>query len=125
MSQDMPDGRTQVLWVRPSLGLAGGAGWSSGALVAPGWVEDEFSDELAGGGVDDADVQVLNEDQDAGSGVGSADADGVEPAVVPQSDLAGLVDPVAADPVMGVLAAVGGGGLGAAGVDGGGGSPVW
>jgi hypothetical protein len=31
--------------------------------------------ELAGGSVDDADVQVLGEEQDVGSGVGSADAD--------------------------------------------------
>ena len=35
-----------------------------------------------------------------GSGVGSADADGVEPALVAQGDLAGLVDPVMADPVV-------------------------
>jgi hypothetical protein len=33
---------------------------------------------------------------DTGSGVGSADADGVELAAVPQDDLAGLVDAVAA-----------------------------
>jgi len=31
-------------------------------LVALGWVEDPFSDELAGGGVDDADVEVPGED---------------------------------------------------------------
>jgi hypothetical protein len=66
-------------------------------LVALGWVEDEFSDEFAGGGVDDADVEVGDEDDDAGCGVGSADADGVELAAVPQGDLAGLVDPVTAD----------------------------
>jgi hypothetical protein len=58
---------------------AGGAGWSSGAVVALGWVEDELAEELAGGGVDDANVAVLDEDDDVGSGVGSADADGVEP----------------------------------------------
>ena len=44
----------------------------------------------------------MHEDEDAGSGVGSADADAVEPAVVAQADLAGLVDTVTADPVMGV-----------------------
>ena len=67
--------------------LARGSGWSSGSLVALGWVEGEF----AGGGVDDADVEILDQNGDAGSGVGSADADGVELAAVAQ-DLAGLVD---------------------------------
>jgi hypothetical protein len=33
------------------------------------WVDVELSDELAGGGVDDPDVEVLDEHQDAGSGV--------------------------------------------------------
>ncbi len=58
---------------------AGRSGWSPGALVALGWVEDELPDEFAGDGVDDADVKVLDEDDDAGSGVGSVDADGAEP----------------------------------------------
>jgi hypothetical protein len=40
-------------------------------------------------------VEVLDEDEDVGSGVGSADADGVEPAAVPEGDLAGDVDAVA------------------------------
>jgi hypothetical protein len=31
---------------------------------------------FSAGGVDDVDVQVLDEDDDVGSGVGSADADG-------------------------------------------------
>jgi hypothetical protein len=44
-------------------------------LVALGGVEGEFAEKLAGGGVDDADVEVLHEDEDAGSGVGPADAD--------------------------------------------------
>ena len=66
------------------------------ALVALGGVEDELAEEFAGGGVDDADVEVLDEHEDVGSGVGSADADGVEPAAVAQGDLAGLVDAVAA-----------------------------
>ena len=66
-------------------------------LVALGRVEDELADELAGGGVDDADVQVLDEHKDAGSGVGSADADGVEPALVAQGDFPGLVDLVTSD----------------------------
>jgi hypothetical protein len=75
-------------------------------LVARGCVEGEFAEEFAGGGVDDVDVQVLDEEQQAGSGVGSADADGVEPAAVAEGDLAGVVDPVGADPVVGVAAAV-------------------
>jgi hypothetical protein len=54
-----------------SLFYSGGAGWASGALVALGCVEYEF----AGGGVDDADLEVFGQDDDAGSGVGSADAD--------------------------------------------------
>jgi hypothetical protein len=47
-------------------------------LVALGWVEDELAEEFAGGCVDDPDVEVLDEDGDAGSGVGPSDADGVE-----------------------------------------------
>lgn len=50
----------------------GWAGWSAGALVALGCVEDEFAEEFAGGGVDDADVAVVDEGEDVGSGVGSA-----------------------------------------------------
>jgi hypothetical protein len=44
--------------------------------------------ELPGGSVDDADVQVLGEEQDVGSGVGSADAD------VLSQDAAGARTPV-------------------------------
>jgi hypothetical protein len=62
------------------------AGWAAGGLVVPGRVEGEFAQEFAGVGVDDADVQVLDQEQDAGSGVGAADADVVEPAVVAQGD---------------------------------------
>jgi hypothetical protein len=65
------------------------------------------------------DVQVLDEEQDAGSGVGSADADGVEPAAVAEGDLAGLVDAVGADPVVGVAAAVAGSDFRASGIRGG------
>src|SRR5690349_8797056 len=64
------------------LGLGfGGAGFAGGLVVAGG-VEDQFAEEFAGGGVDDADVQVVGEQQDVGSGVGSADADVVEAAAV-------------------------------------------
>ena len=49
-------------------------------LVVPGWVEDEVAQEFAGGLDDDADVPVLDEQEDVGSGVGSSDADVVEAA---------------------------------------------
>jgi hypothetical protein len=70
--------------------------------------------------VDDADVQVLDEQEDAGSGVGPADADVVEPPGVAEGDAAGLAGDVGADAVVGVGAAVAGGGFGPGGVDGGG-----
>jgi hypothetical protein len=76
-------------------------------LVVHGGVEDEFADEFAGGGVEDADVQVLDQEDDGGSVVGSADADVVEPAVVPEGDRAGVIDTIAADPVVAALAASG------------------
>ncbi|HEU4541126.1 MAG TPA: hypothetical protein VFR23_08365 [Jiangellaceae bacterium] len=74
-------------------------------MVALGGVEDEFAEEFCGGGVDDPDVAVLDQDDHVGSGVGSADADGVEPAAVAQGDLAGCVDAVAADAVVSVVLA--------------------
>jgi hypothetical protein len=58
--------------------------------------------------VDDADVQVLDEQQDVGSGVGSADADVVQPSAGAEGDAAGCVDAVGADPVVGAGGAVGG-----------------
>ncbi len=73
-------------------------------------IEDEFAEELAGDGVDDADFEVVDEQDDAGSGVGSADADVVQPAVVTQRDGAGFVDAVVADPVVGFVVLVGAGG---------------
>jgi hypothetical protein len=87
-------------------------------LVALGGVEDEFAQELAGGGVDDADVAVLDQDDDAGSGVGSADADGVEACLVAQGDLACCVDAVAADAVVRVVRTVARRGFRAGGVGG-------
>jgi len=76
MSQDI--GMTSNLRFRvrgfPFAGWARGAGgqaWgSSGGLVVAVWVEDQFAQEFAGGGVDDADVQVLDQEQDVGPGVG-------------------------------------------------------
>jgi hypothetical protein len=67
-------------------------------LIIHGWVEDQFADDLAGGGVDDADVEAVDQHQDGGSGVGSADPDVVQPAVVAEAEFAVAVDDVAADP---------------------------
>ena len=88
-------------------------GWSAGWLVVAGGVEGEVVEEFAGGGVDDADVEVGDEQEDGGSGVGSPDAEVVEAAVVAQGDFAGAVDAVVADAPVGVGVAAGGGGLGA------------
>jgi hypothetical protein len=77
--------------------------WSSraacfaGGLVVAGGVEGELAEEFAGG-VDDADVGVLGEEQD----VGPADADVVEAAAVTQGDGAVGVDDVGANAVVGV-----------------------
>jgi hypothetical protein len=48
------------------------ARWPAGGLVVLVRVEGKFAEELAGGGTDDADVQVLDEEKDAGSGVSPA-----------------------------------------------------
>jgi len=48
-------------------------------LVVASWVDDEVAQDFAGGGVDDGDVEVLDEQDDVGSGVGSANADVAEP----------------------------------------------
>ena len=70
-------------------------------LVVTGGVEDRFAQELAGAGVDDADVAVEDQEQDVGAGVGASDTDVVEPSVVAQGDDAAGVDAVAADPRVG------------------------
>src|SRR5690606_42019162 len=67
--------------------------------------EGELGLDLAGGGVAYADVEVLGQDQDAGSVVGSADADVVQAAVHAQGDGSAGVDEIFAD------AFVAGGGL--------------
>ena len=77
-----------------------------------------MADEFSGGGVDDSDLEVLDEHQDTGAGVGSADADVVQAAVDAQGQGAGVVDAVAADPVVGVGAGCWGR-FGAGGVGGG------
>ncbi len=92
-------------------------------LVVPGGVEGEVAEQFAGGRGDNPDVEVLDEQQDVGSGVGSSDADVVQAAVVAQGDDAGVVDAVAADPFVGRCDA-GGGGFRAGGVGGGWGGAV-
>jgi hypothetical protein len=62
-------------------------------------------------------VAVAGQDQDAGGGVTTAEADVVQAAVVPQGDHPGAVDAVVADAVVaGVDRGSGGDGLGAGGV---------
>ena len=68
------------------------AGGSAGGLVGLVGVEGELAEEFAGVGVDHADVQVLDQEQDAGSGVGAAGADVVEAALVAEGDEPGAVD---------------------------------
>ena len=38
------------------------AGWSAGGLVVARGVDEEFAEEFAGGGVDDADVEVVDQE---------------------------------------------------------------
>ena len=77
-----------------------------------------MTEKLASSRVDNADVEVLDEQQDAGSGVGSADADVMQLSGVAQGEFSELVDAVGADPVVGIEAFAGGG-FGAGGVGGG------
>ena len=86
-------------------------------MVVAGGVDGEFADDLAGVGVDDGDVVVVDEHGDAGSLGGSADADVVETAVEPQGDVAGFVDSIGADALVGPGCGVRGG-FGTEGVDG-------
>src|SRR5262245_64113843 len=97
------------------------SGWAAEWLVVAGGVEDEVAEHFAGGGVDDADVAVGDQHDDAGSGVFVAEADVVEAAVVAEGDASGLVDAVVADAPVGVVGAVAGVGFGAGLVGGGGG----
>lgn len=85
-------------------------------MVVPGGVEGEVAQDFSGGGVDDGDVVVVGQDQDAGSVVVAADADVVQASVDAQGDCARLVDAVGADAVVGVEA-LAGLGFGSAGVD--------
>jgi hypothetical protein len=114
MSRDIPDGCRETS--RTILG-------SSAGLVVLGGVDGEAAEELAVVG-DDPDVEVGDEEQDAGAGVGATEADVEEFAAVAEGDAAGLVDPVSADAVVAHDGdgGCGGGGLGAGGEDLGGGA---
>ncbi len=61
-----------------------------------------MADELSGGRVDDADVEVVDEHDDVGSGVGSSDSDVVECSSMSQGDGSGVSNDVVADPVVAV-----------------------
>ena len=75
--------------------------------------------------MDDSDVEIVDEHDDVGSGVGSADADVEEAAPVSEGELALGVDDVVADTVVVVEVAAGGGNsLGQGVVDGGRGGAV-
>lgn len=63
-------------------------------LVPARGVQGEVFENLPGAFVHDDDVSVFDDEDDAGSDVGSSDADGVHSRVVAQRDLALPVDPV-------------------------------
>ena len=94
-------------------------------MVVAAGVDGQFAEQFTGGGVGDADVEVVDEHDHVGSGVGSADAEVVEAAGHAQGDHAAVVDAVVADAGVGVVAAAGGReGLGEGVVGGGGGGAV-
>jgi hypothetical protein len=102
--------------------LALWAGWAAGGLVVAAGVDGQVAEQFAGGGVDDADVEVVDEHEHLGSGVGWSDAEVVEAAGHTQGDHAAVVDAVVADAAVGVVVAAGGReGLGEGVVGGGGG----
>ena len=70
-------------------------------MVAAGGVEGEVSEEFAGVGVDDADVEVVDDGDDGLVFVGASDADAEHLAAVSDGDFAGGVDAVSAEPVVG------------------------
>src|SRR5690625_1915543 len=86
--------------------------WGSAVfwLVGAGGVEGVFGEDLAGGGVDDGGVVVMDQGDDLGAGVGASDAEVEHAPGVAQADLAAVVDGVVAHPPdVGVLGRGGGG----------------
>ncbi len=72
-----------------------------GVVVTVG-IDGQLAQELSGDGIDDAHFEVLNQQDDVGSGVGSSDPDVMQPAVDAERHGAGFVDAVVTDPVVGV-----------------------
>ena len=70
-----------------------------GLVVACG-VKGEAAEEFSGSRVDDANVEVIDEHDDMGSGVGSPDADVVECSCVAQGDGPCVSNDVVPDPVV-------------------------
>lgn len=96
-----------------------GSVWLAGGLIVAVRVDDEFAEALSRGGVDDADLEAVDEQQDVGSCVGSPDADVVESAVVSQGHHARFVDPIGAHQVVDLVGDEGaGGGFGSSRVGG-------
>ena len=77
---------------------------SASALIGLGWIDGELSEELSGAGIDHPHVEVIDEDKNAGSRVGSADPDLDELPVVADRDLACGVDSVTSNSVVPVSA---------------------
>ena len=71
-------------------------------LVGAGGVEGEVSEDFAGVLLDDFDVEVVDEGDDALLFVAASDADFVEVSFVSDGDFAAGVDSVFSDPVGGV-----------------------
>ena len=72
-------------------------------MVVAAGVDGEVAEKFAGGGVHDADVCAVDEQDDVGSGVGSSDADVVESSVEAQGDGAAGVDEIVTNPVVRVV----------------------
>ncbi len=90
-------------------------------LVVAGRVKGEVSEQFAGVGCDDSDVEVGDEQGYGGVFVAAADADVVESAVVAECDGACFVDAVVADSEVGCVACLARFGFGEPVVDSGGG----
>jgi hypothetical protein len=72
-------------------------------LVVPGRIQDEVPIELASRCVDDPHVQVVDQQDHGGSGVGSSDTYVVESAADTQGDTPGVIDAVSPYPVVGLI----------------------
>ena len=74
----------------------------SEGLVVAVRVEGELAQEFAGAGVDDADVEVVDEHEDSSAFVGGAEWDVPQASGVAEGDGAGLVGDVAAHSPVGI-----------------------